>query len=184
MKTPTLSDTQLVLLNAAAQRETGSLLPVPKSVMAKPPELRKSLESLLGRKLVVEQEVTSLAETWRDEDGQRFGLTVTEQGRAAIGVRGEDPAGPNSRSLGQSSPAFGRPDADPGPGRGVKQAQLIEMLTRPDGVSIDEVSAATAWLPHSARAMLTGLRKRGFTITSEKAAGVRRYRGIAPEASQ
>ena len=59
---------------------------------------------------------------------------------------------------------------------GTKQAQLIEMLGREGGVSLDEISAATAWLPHSARAMLTGLRKRGLALGSDKVDGIRRYR--------
>jgi DNA-binding IclR family transcriptional regulator len=59
---------------------------------------------------------------------------------------------------------------------GTKQAQLVEMLEREGGASLDEIVAATSWLPHSARAMLTGLKKRGYTIDSDKVDGVRRYR--------
>ena len=57
-----------------------------------------------------------------------------------------------------------------------KHQQVIELLARDDGASLDDISAVTNWLPHSARAFLTGLKKKEYTITSEKAEGVRRYR--------
>ena len=41
--------------------------------------------------------------------------------------------------------------------------------------------AATGWLPHTTRAALTGLKKKGYVITSDKLDGIRTYRGIAPE---
>jgi hypothetical protein len=40
----------------------------------------------------------------------------------------------------------------------------------------NRLAEATAWLPHTTRAALTGLRKRGATLTSDKADGVTRYR--------
>ena len=36
------------------------------------------------------------------------------------------------------------------------------------GATIDEIVAATGWLPHTARAALTGLRKRGYAIASDR----------------
>ena len=47
---------------------------------------------------------------------------------------------------------------------GTKQALLIGMLSRKGGAAIDELIAATSWLPHTTRAALTGLRKRGYRI--------------------
>ncbi len=41
--------------------------------------------------------------------------------------------------------------------------------------------AALGWLPHTTRAALTGLKKRGYAISSDKVDGVRTYRGVAPE---
>ncbi len=51
---------------------------------------------------------------------------------------------------------------------GTKQAKLIDMLKRADGASIAQMGAKTGWQPHSVRAALTGLRKRGVAITREK----------------
>ena len=56
----------------------------------------------------------------------------------------------------------------------------MAMLTGPDGASLDQLAAATGWLPHTTRAALTGLRKSGKFIESEKVDGVRRYRIAEP----
>ena len=60
-----------------------------------------------------------------------------------------------------------------------KHQRVIDLLTRDDGASLRELSLLTNWLPHSTRAFLTGLKKKGYTITSEKAEGVRRYRTVS-----
>jgi hypothetical protein len=41
---------------------------------------------------------------------------------------------------------------------------LIAMLERSEGAEIDEMVAATNWLPHTTRAALAGMRKRGYGI--------------------
>ncbi|WP_324741659.1 DUF3489 domain-containing protein [Tsuneonella sp. CC-YZS046] len=57
-----------------------------------------------------------------------------------------------------------------------KTGKVLALLQRPGGASLDELIEATGWLPHTTRAALTGLRKKGWLITSEKTDGVRRYR--------
>lgn len=64
-----------------------------------------------------------------------------------------------------------------------KHKQVIDLLTRDDGASLREMSAVTTWLPHSTRAFLTGLKKKGFTITSDKTDGNRRYRTTSPHSN-
>lgn len=56
-----------------------------------------------------------------------------------------------------------------------KRDVILTLLAQPKGASLDEMVAATGWLPHTTRAMLTGLRKKGHAVTSEKTEGVRRY---------
>jgi len=56
-----------------------------------------------------------------------------------------------------------------------KTQKVMALLQRPDGATLDELVAATSWQPHTTRAALTGLKKKGHVITSEKADGVRRY---------
>lgn len=57
-----------------------------------------------------------------------------------------------------------------------KVAQVIELLRRAEGATLDEMTAATSWQPHSTRAVLTGLRKKGHTVVREKRGEVTCYR--------
>lgn len=63
-----------------------------------------------------------------------------------------------------------------------KRQQLIDLLKKEGGTSLDEMVAALGWLPHTTRAALTGLRKAGTDVQSEKIEGVRRYRIVAAAA--
>ena len=56
---------------------------------------------------------------------------------------------------------------------------MIALLGRDRGTSVAELMAATGWLPHTTRAALTGLRKRGYALIREAADGGSVYR-IAP----
>ena len=62
-----------------------------------------------------------------------------------------------------------------------KQQQLAALIVRDEGATLNQMIAATGWLPHTTRAALTGLKKRGYAISSDKIDGVRTYRGIARE---
>ena len=69
--------------------------------------------------------------------------------------------------------------------RTTKKAQLIQMLGRKAGADVATISKKFGWLPHTTRAALTGLRKSGFEITSEKPGEGRllRYRITAKPAA-
>ena len=60
--------------------------------------------------------------------------------------------------------------------RSTKANAVIELLCSAGGATLNELIAATSWLPHTTRAALTGLKKKGHVVTSEKLDGVRRYR--------
>ena len=45
---------------------------------------------------------------------------------------------------------------------------VLELLRRDTGATIYELTEATSWLPHSARAVLTDLRKKGHAIERAK----------------
>jgi hypothetical protein len=62
-----------------------------------------------------------------------------------------------------------------------KQQQLAALIVRDEGATLDQMIAATGWLPHTTRAALTGLKKKGYVISSDKVNGVRTYRAVAPE---
>lgn len=56
-----------------------------------------------------------------------------------------------------------------------KKQQVIDLLKRNTGATLEEMASIANWLPHSTRAFLTGLKKKRYTIASEKTDGVRRY---------
>ena len=62
-----------------------------------------------------------------------------------------------------------------------KQLQLAALVARDEGATLEQMVAATGWLPHTTRAALTRLKKKGYVISSDKVDGVRTYRAVAPE---
>jgi DNA-binding IclR family transcriptional regulator len=64
-----------------------------------------------------------------------------------------------------------------------KSAAVIELLRRPEGATLEQITAATGWKPHTARAALTGLKKKGHSVERTKEDGVSCYR-ITAEAGQ
>ncbi|MGA8157522.1 MAG: DUF3489 domain-containing protein, partial [Rhodoplanes sp.] len=53
---------------------------------------------------------------------------------------------------------------------GSKQAQLIAMLRRAKGATVDEIAEALSWQPHTVRGAIAGALKKklGLDVTSEK----------------
>ena len=48
-----------------------------------------------------------------------------------------------------------------------KAVTVQKLLSRPKGATLAEIVTATGWLPHSARAFMTGLRKKGLKLVRE-----------------
>jgi hypothetical protein len=182
-----LSDTQLVILSAAAQREDRNVLPLLGSLRGG--AAAKVVGALLSRGLIAETATDSrtkadaaLNRIWRnDEDGRAILLHVTDAGLAAIGV---EPDGGDSASTGaEAAPGAEIPQdasagADPAPKArtprtGTKQAKLIEMLRAAGGATIDEIAEATGWQPHTVRGAFAGALKKklGLEVNSEKVEG-------------
>ena len=67
----------------------------------------------------------------------------------------------------------------------LKKTTIVEqLLTRQEGASLDDLTTATAWQPHSCRAFLTGLRKKGWVIDRTKRDdGTTTWTGRAPASS-
>ena len=65
-----------------------------------------------------------------------------------------------------------------------KQDEVIAMLRRPEGVTVDEVANATGWQRHTVRGVFSGTLKKklGLTIASTKEERGRVYRITAPGA--
>ena len=176
-----LNNSQLVMLSAAAQRNDRSLVAPPN---LKESAARRMADKLIAAGLVKEVKAKSGAPIWRrdEESGQPYALKLTAAGAKAIAVNENDEPGGvhEADSLEQvdeaaaSSQQHGAKDPSPAgamqskfprpsvPRSGTKLAQVIELLQRDDGATIDELINATGWLPHTTRAALTGLRKRGL----------------------
>ena len=60
-------------------------------------------------------------------------------------------------------------DAPTLPKAPTKQNQVLDLLRRKEGALLTDIVAATGWLPHTARAALTGLKKKGHVIESRRA---------------
>ena len=65
---------------------------------------------------------------------------------------------------------------DPKPARVTKQSMLICLLKQEGGASIAVIVEATGWQPHTTRAALTGLRKKGHAIERFRSDEKTRYR--------
>jgi hypothetical protein len=153
-----LSDIQLVILSHGAKRKDGAILPLPRSLKTTDSTAATTLKSLLKKRLVAERPTTRRTAFWREtEDGHRFMLEITPQGLEAIGVEPENV----TRVVTSETPV--QP-----PRAGTKQAKLVELMTRPRGATIPQLQKATGWLPHTTRAALTGLRKRGIEVIRQK----------------
>lgn len=57
-----------------------------------------------------------------------------------------------------------------------KHQLIIDLLSRKGGATLDVMSTTLGWLPHSTRAFMTGLKKKGYVIDSSKIEDVRHYR--------
>lgn len=58
-----------------------------------------------------------------------------------------------------------------------KLATVLDLISRPDGASSEELQAATGWQAHSVRGAIAGaIKKAGHTVVSERTDAGRRYR--------
>jgi Protein of unknown function (DUF3489) len=185
------TETQLMLLSAASQREEHCLTPPPAGAplgLAK-----KAAAKLLEKGFVREVRARKGAPIWRrnGDAGRALALKLTAAGLRAIAAepdvvdredastcQGEDAGGRKT-----SKDAIDTPKAAPEgceetarlhvPRAGTKISAVIDLLGRDAGATIDELVAATGWLPHTTRAALTGLRKRGLAVNRRNAQGPR-----------
>jgi len=49
-----------------------------------------------------------------------------------------------------------------------KSAMVLSMLQRAEGATLDQLVEATGWLPHTTRAALTGLKKKGHSVPRQR----------------
>ena len=65
--------------------------------------------------------------------------------------------------------------AEPLPRPESKIAMVTRLLERSEGATLDEMVEATGWLPHTTRAALTWVKKRGHAFSKVKVDDVTRY---------
>src|SRR5271166_5344003 len=163
-----LTDTQLVVLSAAAQREDRCLI--------LPPTLKGGAAQKVANKLISsgftkEVRPKAGAPIWRrdEESGEDYALKLTAAGAKAIAVA-ENPEREHGNDDGGLLESADEPTAplrvlkaplaeaiEPAPvgpsapRTGSKLARVIELLRRDHGATIDELIAATGWLAHDPR---------------------------------
>ena len=162
-----LTDTQSILLSTASQRESGSLYHLPATLRPGGGTAR-SIATLATAGYAEEREVTDATAVHRTDADLRFGLFITAAGLKAIGIEGEQPGGADGvQATEAQSPA---PASAPKRQPGGKIAAVLALLQRPDGATVAELIAATGWLPHTTRAALTGLKKKGHSDRARSSA--------------
>ena len=162
-----LTDAQVVMMSAAALRKD-RCLSSPATV--KGAALSKVSAKLAKLGLAREIEAKPGAPIWRRGDaGQGYALKLTAAGLKAIALDEgsqdtiEPSEAPQPQAKNVASPdEGGHPARVAAPRDGSKLALVIEHLERADGATIIDLTQVTGWLPHTTRAALTGLRKRGY----------------------
>ena len=166
-----LSDTQATLLATAAARPDLSVLPLPDTIRKRGAALDRTFQSLLSHGFIVERTAEGRAEPPKRESQQ---FVITPEGLTAIGV--EMPLAAPDQSEGVPNPGL-QIDVAVCPGRpGGKLGVLLNAVARPKGATLDELTTASGWLPHTTRAALTRLRQRGFDVRLERTAERKAYR--------
>ncbi|PWG16176.1 DUF3489 domain-containing protein [Salibaculum griseiflavum] len=178
---PKITDTQTIILTRAATRPGNLAMPLPDGLAGAAAKMVVAKMIERGWLEEVDANLRCNEPLWRETgDGHGTTLIATEAGLEAIGV---DPVVAstvsNIRKAGAGTKSAGVTAGDiPTPKlasirQGTKQALLIEMLQRPEGVSIQEIVKKLDWLPHTARGVISGALKKklGLPITSEKQDG-------------
>lgn len=147
-----LSSTQQQILSHAAEHSGGKLIWFPENI--KGGARTKVIESLCKRGLITADKTDWL---------------VSEQGYRALGLPHREPvipaAAPDSVKDEQATQPHKPRSRD-----NSKQAQVIAMLKRPEGATIQQICQVTKWQSHTVRGSMAGALKKklGLVITSEK----------------
>jgi Protein of unknown function (DUF3489) len=192
-----LSDTQAVILSAASQRDDGAVLPLPETLKIKGGAVDKVLGSLKSKGLIDHLgtprgdnppplRITRAgleAIGVESENHTSEGATPADTGTtsADAGAQAPDAAAPAIEADAAATPAktktkakakAARPGKDapadkPAPRAGTKQAQMIEMLKRPEGATVEQIAEATGWQHHTIRGAISGALKKKLGLTVE-----------------
>ncbi len=153
--------TQRNMLCVAAQRVDRCLGP---SVDLKGSAARVFATKLIDAGLAREIRAKDEFPVWRMDKTarQNYSLKLTASGIKAAAEK-QKVDGPISEA--------GSTHSHPLPKEASKLSKVILMLSQDESITVQEISKAMGWLPHTTRAALTGLRKRGVKIVKNKIDG-------------
>ena len=164
-----LTETQIVILKAAAGRPDGNIEPLPSNLRGG--ARTAVIDGLLARGLIAESEGSHL---------------LTDAGYAAVGTQRPVPKGvqkmdaPDALTKRDPIDVIQKLESMPPTIRsGTKLAAIIDAMRNPGGATIAQMMAGTGWQAHSVRGAISGMvRKRlGCEVITEKGAdGQRAYR--------
>ena len=157
---PKLNDLQLILLSTANQRHDGCVLPAADSIAKDEKRIRTAISQLLKRGLIEEIPINDRRLAWREETDQLIGVAIADAGRAMIA-----PEDDGAQAAPKTKPTKKKVSAAT---RATKASIVVDLLRRPEGATLTELVDATGWLPHTTRAALTGLRKKGHVLEKTK----------------
>lgn len=155
---PKLNDTQRVLLAHAAKLESGSLYPLSSTIANAGERIEKAIASLIKYGYIEERDTCERTFIYRETGHLAIGLFVTAAGLTAIGITEEV-----SLQARHDITVTGLKVE-----RSTKATMVLKLLQRAGGATLRELIEATGWLPHTTRAALTGLRKKGYSIERSK----------------
>ena len=160
--TTTLTATQQAILAHAHQHTDGKIEWFPENI--KGGARQKVLNGLFNRALI-----TKSASNW----------FIAAEGYDALGVPRKSAEKASAPDL-TDAPAITK---TPRARENSKQAQMIELLKRPDGATLNQLVEATGWQSHTVRGAMAGSLKKklGLTITSEKVTDQERTYRICSE---
>lgn len=178
-KPPTLSANQTAVLTRAIAHPQGKLDWFPDTI--KGGARQKVIESLFKRGLVIGHggDWIVTAEAYDALGRPRPEAPTTSQLTKPAEENAAKPARKNARKAATPKPDAAATSDAPRSRENSKQAQVIAMLRRPEGATIQQICDATQWQAHTVRGTFAGAfkKKLNLAITSDKAeGGVRVYR--------
>jgi hypothetical protein len=166
-----LTETQTIILSAGAQRPDNIAMPLPKGLAGAAAKMAVNRMIERGWLQEVDANLRRGEPLWRETgDGHGTTLVVTDAGLQAIGI---EPVVVETEVAIHKNAAEFPVSKVPMSHTGTKQAMVIALLQAPDGATMGEIVAATAWLPHTVRGAISGVLKKklGLRIVSEQIKG-------------
>ncbi len=175
-----LTDTQQLLLKVAAKRGDRCLV-LPSTL--KGGAAHRVAARLIAAGFVREIRAKPELPAWRRDEGAGLAhsLKLTAAGAKAIANDEVEVATEPQEASGARRPAVaaapaashdavnpGAPASVVSPRDGTKIALVVGLIQRSVGATLDELVASTGWLPHTTRAALTGLRRRGYAVSIDR----------------